>query len=60
MLSTRVQTTGQKCNKLCKNVRIVEFHDHIWNHCEKYIETSTNMLGIGSVIHELAVKMSEM
>ena len=41
-----------------KNVNIVECHDHIWNRHEKYIEISTNMPGIGSVIHELAVKIS--
>ena len=30
-----------------KNVKIVEFHDHIWNHRPKYIEISTNMPSIG-------------
>ena len=42
-----------------KNVKIVEIHDHIWNHYEKYIEISTNMPGVGSVIRELAVLISE-
>ena len=42
-----------------KNVKIVKFHDHIWNHLKKHIEMSTNMPGMGSVIHELAVKISE-
>ena len=46
--------------KLVKNVKIVEFHDHIWNHHEKYIELCTNIPGIGSLIREIAVKMSEM
>ena len=32
----------------------LEFHDHIWNHNEKCIQTSTNMPGIGSLIHEIA------
>ena len=31
-----------------KNVTILEFHDHIWNHCASYIQLSTNMPGIGS------------
>ena len=35
-------------------------HNIIWNHHEKYIEISTNMPVIGSVIREIAVKMSEM
>ena len=35
----------------------MEFHDHIWSHHEKYIEISTNMPDIGSVIHELAVEI---
>ena len=35
---------------LVTNVEIEEFHDHIWNHCEKYIEISTNMPAIGSLI----------
>ena len=43
-----------------QNVKIEEFHNHIWNHHEKYIEISTNIPGIGSLIHEIAVKMSEM
>ena len=54
-----MQTTGQKLNKFGKNVKILEFRDHIWNHHEKYIEISTNMPGIGSVNREIAVKMSE-
>ena len=37
----------------------MEFHYHIWNHHEKYIEISINVPVIGSVIHELAVKISE-
>ena len=41
------------------NVKIVEFHDHIWNHYEKCIQISTNMPGIGSVNCEIAVKISE-
>ena len=46
--------------KFVKNVEIVEFHDHIWNHNEKCIEISTNMPGIGSLIRELTVEISEM
>ena len=42
-----------------KNVKIVEFHDHIWNHREKYIKKSTNMPGIGSLFREIDIKMSE-
>ena len=38
----------------------MEFHDHIWNHNEKYIQISTNMPGIGSLICEIAAKISEM
>ena len=30
-----------------KNVKIVEFHDHIWNHHEKCFQISTNMPSIG-------------
>ena len=37
-----------------------EFHDHIWNHNVKCIQISTNMPCIGSLIREIAVKMSEM
>ena len=46
--------------KCIKNVKIAEFHDHIWNHNEKCIQISTNMPGIGQIIREIAVKMSEM
>ena len=40
--------------KFVKNVKILEFHDHI------RIKISTNMHRIGSLIREIAVKMSEM
>ena len=43
-----------------RKVKIVEFHDHIWNHNEKCIQISTNMPGIGSLIREIAVEISEM
>ena len=39
------------------NVKIMEVHDHIWNYHEKYIEISTNMSGIVSVIRELPVQI---
>ena len=42
-----------------ENVNIVEFHDHIWIHREKYIKISTNMPGIGSLIREKHVKITE-
>ena len=45
--------------KFVKNVEIVEFHDHIWNHNEKCIQISTNMPSIDSVVRELAVKIPE-
>ena len=50
-----MQTTGQQINKFVKNVKIVEFHDHIWNKHKKCIQISTNMPGIGSLIREIAV-----
>ena len=45
---------------LVKNVNILEFHDHIWNNHEKYIEISTNMPVIGSLIRKLTLEVSEM
>ena len=45
---------------LVKNVKIVKFHDHFWNHNEKYIQISTNMPGFGSLIGEITVEISEM
>ena len=38
-----------------KNVNILEFHDHSWNHHAKLIEISTNMPSIGSLIREIDV-----
>ena len=49
-----------KLTTFVKIVRIVEFHDHIRNHHEKYIQISTNMPGIGSQIREIGVRISEM
>ena len=42
-----------------KNVKIVEFHDHIWNHHEICIQISTNMPSIGLVIPEIPCEMLE-
>ena len=52
-----MQTTSQKCKKVVKNVKIAEFQNHIWNHYEKYIEISTNMPAIGSLICEIIIKI---
>ena len=49
----------QNVTKFVKNVEIMEFHGHIWNYHEKCIQISTNMPGIGSSIHEIAVEISE-
>ena len=35
-----------------KKFKIMEFHDYSWNRCEKCIQISTNMPGIGLVINE--------
>ena len=43
----------QNVIKMIKNVKIVKFHDHIWNHHENCIRISTNMPGIGLVIQEI-------
>ena len=40
-----------------KNVKIVEFHYHFWNHHEKCIQMSTNMPSIGLVIPEITCQM---
>ena len=45
---------------MLKNVNILKFGDDIQNHHEKCIEISTNMPGIGELIREIDVKMSEM
>ena len=42
-----------------KNVKIVEFHNYIWNQREKCIQISTNMPSIGLVISEIAFEMQE-
>ena len=42
-----------------KNVNIPEFGYYFWNPCEKCIQKSPNMPGIGSLIREIDVKMSE-
>ena len=62
LLSTRQASADDrsKFNKICiKKKRIVEFYDHIWNHNEKRIQISTNMPGIGSLIPEIDVDISE-
>ena len=52
----------RQVNKLTHFVNkftILEFHDHIWSHHVKYIERSTNIPVIGSLILEIAVKIPE-
>ena len=41
------------------NVKILELHNHIWNHHDKCIQISTNMPSIGSLICEIHIKISE-
>ena len=53
------QATCPKYTNIFKNVNILEFHDHIWNHRKKCIQTSTNIPGVGSLIREIDVKISE-
>ena len=55
MFSTRQASADNRSNiiKFVKNVKIVKFHDHIWNYHEKCIRISTNMPGIGLVIQEI-------
>ena len=55
-VSRRQFKNGQQ---IVKNVKIVESRDKIWNHHEKCIEISTNMPGIGSLILEIHVKITE-
>ena len=50
----------QNCTTNVKNVKIVELYYQIWIHHEKCIQISTNMPGIGSLIREIAVEISEM
>ena len=40
--------------------KLWNFMTIIWNHNEKCIQISTNMPGIGSLIREIAVEISEM
>ena len=42
---------NQKCHKMFKNFKFLEFGDYIWNHHQKRIQISTNMPNIGWVCH---------
>jgi hypothetical protein len=37
----------------------MDYRDIIWNHHEKCIQISTKMPGIGSLIHEIHVKLQK-
>ena len=50
----------QNVKKIVKNVNILEFGYYIWNPYVKCIQKSPNMPGIGSLICEIAVEISEM
>ena len=55
----QVQNVAKFCPKCRKILKMLEFHYHIWNHHEKCIQISTNMPGIGSLICEIHVKITE-
>ena len=50
---------AQNFTKFKKHVNILEFHGHIWNHHDKCIQQGTNMPGIGSLIREIDINISE-
>ena len=49
ILSTRQASADNRFTNVVKHVKIVEFHDHVWNHHEKYMQKSTNTHGIDSL-----------
>ena len=49
----------QNVTNFVKNVNILEFGYYILNPYEKCIQKSPNMPGIGSLIHEIDVKISQ-
>jgi len=56
----REQTTRPKCNKCCqKGQHSGIWLYYIWNPYEKCIQKSPNMPGIGSLIREIDVTISE-
>ena len=59
MRQRREKTPGITTFHNLKNVNILEFHYHIWNHREKCIQMSTEMPGIGSLIREITVKIEK-
>ena len=58
-MQTTPTGTIQNSHKTSKDVNILEFHDHIWKQRQKCIQISTNMPGIGSLIREIDVNISE-
>ena len=49
----------QKLTQIVKNGKIIELHYYIWNHHEKFIQTSTNMPGIYDlVIREIVFEIT--
>ena len=53
------QTTGTTFHTNFKEFQTLKCPDLIWNHREKYIQISTNMPGIGPLIREIDVTISE-
>ena len=45
--------------KFVKKIKIVIFHDHIWNRNEKGIRISANIPGFGSLIREIYINISK-
>ena len=49
----------QNFTNFVKNVKIMEFHDHIWIHLVKCIQISPNMPEISSLIRKINVKIAK-
>ena len=50
---------GKKLTIFARKFEIVKSHDHMWSYHEKCIQISTNMPGIGSLIREIDIEISE-
>ena len=54
-----IKSTDQNLTNLVKKVKNAEFHYHIWYRNDKCIQQSANIPGIGSLIREINVNISE-
>ena len=59
MCGRREQKPHSEFTPKLKTVKLLKLYYYMWNHREKCIQMGTNMSGIGALIREIDIDLSE-